>query len=91
MATELKDYESHYDRLEVHPECTKTEIRYTLTNICMKINILLWVPSIWFYSIAGKPGFDFPCNTTPTSIQMMKKQQTDSLKSKSHTQVSSGP
>ena len=28
MATQLKDYESHYDRLEIHPECTKTEIRW---------------------------------------------------------------
>ena len=31
MATQLKDYESHYDRLEIHPECTKTEIRFSQT------------------------------------------------------------
>ena len=28
MATELRDYESHYERLEVQPECTRSEIRW---------------------------------------------------------------
>ena len=27
MATNLKDFNLHYDMLEIHPECTKTEIR----------------------------------------------------------------
>jgi len=36
MATELKDYESHYDRLEVHPECTKTEIREAWLRLSMQ-------------------------------------------------------
>ena len=29
----LKDYESYYDKLEIHPECTKTEIRCHNTSI----------------------------------------------------------
>merc|ERR550517_1106119 len=36
MATELKDYESHYDRLEIHPECTKTEIREAWLRLSMQ-------------------------------------------------------
>ena len=51
MATELKDYESHYDRLEIHPECTKTEIRcgfgmslsfFSIIPIITSSSIQLW-------------------------------------------------
>lgn len=36
MATNLKDYESHYDTLEVAPECTKTEIRESWLKLSMQ-------------------------------------------------------
>jgi len=36
MATRLKDYVSHYDVLEVNPECTKTEIREAWLRLSMK-------------------------------------------------------
>ena len=56
MATELKDYESHYDRLEVHPECTKTEIRFGIngnlfSTTCIKINAILTLIQIYVYSL----------------------------------------
>jgi len=35
MATKLKDYVSHYDILEVTPECTKTEIRESWLRLSM--------------------------------------------------------
>jgi hypothetical protein len=35
MATELKDFESHYDTLEISPECTKTEIRESWLRLSM--------------------------------------------------------
>eukprot|EP00092_Neocalanus_flemingeri_P007731 GFUD01008347.1.p1 GENE.GFUD01008347.1~~GFUD01008347.1.p1 ORF type:complete len:287 (-),score=63.61 GFUD01008347.1:24-884(-) len=35
MATQLKDYVSHYDVLEVSPECTKTEIREAWLRLSM--------------------------------------------------------
>ena len=36
MATNLKDYTSHYDMLEIHPECTKTEIREAWLRLSMQ-------------------------------------------------------
>ena len=52
MATELKDYESHYDRLEIHPECTKTEIRYgtylSFSALSIKLN---FNNAILFYNL----------------------------------------
>jgi len=36
MATVLKDYESYYDKLEIHPECTKTEIREAWLRLSMQ-------------------------------------------------------
>jgi len=35
MATNLKDYESHYDTLGINPECTKTEIREAWLRLSM--------------------------------------------------------
>ena len=32
----LKDYESYYDKLEIHPECTKTEIREAWLRLSMQ-------------------------------------------------------
>lgn len=34
MATHLKDFQSHYDTLEIVPECTKTEIRLNSYHSC---------------------------------------------------------
>ena len=80
MATELKDYESHYDRLEINPECTKTEIR------CGQ---WIWNQSLISNAfISGKPGFVFPCNTIQILIQMMKRRLSASWKSKNLIQVS---
>jgi len=36
MATALRDYESHYERLEVHPECTRSEIREAWLRLSMQ-------------------------------------------------------
>jgi len=36
MATNLKDFTSHYDMLEIHPECTKTEIREAWLRLSMQ-------------------------------------------------------
>ena len=36
MATKLKDYTSHYDILEINPECTKTEIREAWLRLSMQ-------------------------------------------------------
>ena len=36
MATNLKDYTSHYDMLEIHPESTKTEIREAWLRLSMQ-------------------------------------------------------
>ena len=36
MATNLKDFNSHYDMLEIHPECTKTEIREAWLRLSMQ-------------------------------------------------------
>jgi len=36
MATVLKDFVSHYDTLEIYPECTKTEIREAWLKLSMK-------------------------------------------------------
>lgn len=36
MATALKDFISHYDTLEIYPECTKTEIREAWLKLSMQ-------------------------------------------------------
>ena len=36
MATNLKDFNLHYDMLEIHPECTKTEIREAWLRLSMQ-------------------------------------------------------
>ena len=42
MATELRDYESHYERLEVQPECTRSEIRWV--QIEQHLTPATWAP-----------------------------------------------